>query len=98
MGYFRSGAHLYRALRLLPTHGPFAWCPPSTRAGTVFTALGGGSVAPSAVASAPAATHHPAAFAAVFVPAAVLALAGAVVATRLRPKAPPGPLNPADLR
>jgi MFS family permease len=67
-------------------------------AGTVFTALGGGSVAPSDVASAPAATHHPAAFAAVFVPAAVLALAGAVVATRLRPKAPPGPLNPADLR
>ena len=45
-------------------------------AGTVFAALGGGSTA-----------HHPAAFAAVFLPMAALALAGAFVAARLRPKA-----------
>lgn len=52
-------------------------------AGTVFTALGGGSVAPSASAVT-AASHHPAAFAAVFLPAAAIALAGVVVAGRLR--------------
>lgn len=55
-------------------------------AGTVFTALGGGSVAPSAAATATSATAHPAAFAAVFLPAAALALAGAAIATRLLPK------------
>lgn len=43
-------------------------------AGTVFAALGGGTTA-----------RHPAAFAAVFLPAAALALAGAVIAGRLRP-------------
>jgi MFS family permease len=53
-------------------------------AGTVFTALGGGSVAPKAAGVTAAATGHPAAFAAVFLPAAAIALAGAVVAARLR--------------
>jgi MFS family permease len=55
-------------------------------AGTVFTALGGGSVAPTTGDLAGAAVGHPAAFAAVFLPAAALALAGAAVAARLRPK------------
>ncbi|MBY8879289.1 MFS transporter [Streptomyces sp. PLK6-54] len=56
-------------------------------AGTVFTALGGGSVAPSAVSAAAGASHgHPAAFAAVFLPAAALALLGALVAPRLHPR------------
>ncbi|WP_225844433.1 MFS transporter [Streptomyces sp. HPF1205] len=52
-------------------------------AGTVFTALGGGSVAPSAT-GATAHAGHPAAFAAVFLPAAAIALAGAGIAARLR--------------
>jgi MFS family permease len=52
-------------------------------AGTVFAALGGGSVAPSAATAAVA--SHPAAFAAVFVPAAALALGASAVAARLRP-------------
>lgn len=47
-------------------------------AGTVFAALGGGTTG-----------HHPGAFAAVFLPAAALALAGAAIAARLRPKAAP---------
>ena len=53
-------------------------------AGTVFAALGGGSVGASATAAGGAAAAHPAAFAAVFLPAAVVALAGSCVATRLR--------------
>jgi MFS family permease len=53
-------------------------------AGTVFSALGGGSVAPSAAGAVAATTSHPAAFAAVFLPAGALALAGAAVASRLR--------------
>ena len=52
-------------------------------AGTVFAALGGGSVAPSATAAA--VSSHPAAFAAVFLPAAALALGASAVAARLRP-------------
>jgi MFS family permease len=55
-------------------------------AGTVFTALGGGSIAPSAAVSAASGSSHPAAFAAVFLPAAALALAGALIAGRLRPR------------
>lgn len=54
-------------------------------AGTVFAALGGGSVAPSAGA-ATATSAHPLAFTCVFLPAAVIALAGVPVAARLRPK------------
>lgn len=54
-------------------------------AGTAFAALGGGSLAPSASAAATVAASHPGAFAAVFLPAAVLACAAACVATRLRP-------------
>ncbi|BBA97639.1 putative multidrug resistance efflux protein [Actinacidiphila reveromycinica] len=55
-------------------------------AGTVFTALGGGSVgaATGAAAASAAGGGHPAAFAAVFVPAAGIALAGMLVAARLR--------------
>lgn len=56
-------------------------------AGTVFSALGGGTIAPSATHAATATAAHPAAFAAIFLPAAALALGGAAVATRLRPKA-----------
>ncbi|WSS20210.1 MFS transporter [Streptomyces sp. NBC_01190] len=55
-------------------------------AGTVFTALGGGSTAPAATSALTAAPSHPAAFAAVFLPAAAVALLGALVAARLRPK------------
>ncbi|WP_031076363.1 MFS transporter [Streptomyces sp. NRRL S-118] len=50
--------------------------------GAAFAALGGGSVAGHTAASG-AAGSHPAAFAAVFLPVAVVALAGAWVATRL---------------
>ncbi|MET9221627.1 MFS transporter [Streptomyces sp. NPDC003300] len=53
-------------------------------AGTVFAALGGGTVGATADASTTT-TAHPAAFAAVFLPAAALALVGAFVAGRLRP-------------
>ncbi|MFF6961073.1 MFS transporter [Streptomyces sp. NPDC008317] len=53
-------------------------------AGTVFAALGGGTVGAAADASTTT-TAHPAAFAAVFLPAAALALVGAFVAARLRP-------------
>ncbi|MFI0720082.1 MFS transporter [Streptomyces sp. NPDC021224] len=55
-------------------------------AGSVFAALGGGSVAPVAHAAARTAAH-PAAFAAVFLPAAALALAAAAISRRLRPEA-----------
>jgi hypothetical protein len=60
-------------------------------AGTVFTALGGGSVTPSATDPSQAVAGHPAAFAAVFLPAAAIALLGALVASRLRPKRQPRP-------
>jgi predicted MFS family arabinose efflux permease len=52
-------------------------------AGTVFSALGGGSVGAAPVPGT-AAAGHPAAFTAVFLPVAGIALAGAVVAARLR--------------
>jgi len=48
--------------------------------GTAFTALGGGSLAASASASA---ASHATAFAAVFLPAAAVALAGVALSTRL---------------
>ncbi|MEU6368488.1 MFS transporter [Streptomyces sp. NPDC046931] len=51
--------------------------------GAAFAALGGGTVAPTAV-GATAGGSHPAAFAAVFLPMAAVALAGAWVTTRLR--------------
>lgn len=54
-------------------------------AGTVFTALGGGAVSHVA-ASGPS---HPAAFAAVLLPAAAVALAGAFLAARLTSGKPP---------
>lgn len=58
-------------------------------AGTVFAALGGGAVGATVHDAAHgAAPHHPAAFAAVLLPAAALALAGAFIAARLRPKMP----------
>ncbi|WP_037907125.1 MFS transporter [Actinacidiphila yeochonensis] len=47
--------------------------------GTVFTALGGGSTTATAASAA-----HPGAFAAVFLPAAAIALTGAALAPRLR--------------
>ncbi|MFI0896675.1 MFS transporter [Streptomyces sp. NPDC020983] len=53
-------------------------------AGSVFAALGGGSVAP-AVHTAAHTASHPAAFAAVFLPAAALALCAAGISRRLRP-------------
>ncbi|MFF0202158.1 MFS transporter [Streptomyces sp. NPDC005017] len=49
--------------------------------GAAFAALGGGTVTHSAAGSA---ASHPAAFAAVFLPMALVALAGAWVTTRLR--------------
>ncbi|MBM9508826.1 MFS transporter [Actinacidiphila acididurans] len=52
-------------------------------AGTVFTALGGGSTAPDPTHPA-LSTAHPAAFAAVFLPAAAIALSGVAIAARLR--------------
>ncbi|MFI1975328.1 MFS transporter [Streptomyces wedmorensis] len=51
--------------------------------GAAFAALGGGAVG-HAVAATSTAGSHPAAFAAVFLPMAVVAAAGAWVATRLR--------------
>ncbi|MGX1882783.1 MFS transporter [Streptomyces sp. NPDC055287] len=52
--------------------------------GAVFAALGGGAVGTAHVTTAAATASHPAAFAAVFLPMAGVALAGAWVATRLR--------------
>jgi MFS family permease len=53
--------------------------------GAAFAALGGGAVAHTATAAAASgAGHHPAAFAAVFLPMAAVALVGAWVATRVR--------------
>ena len=54
-------------------------------AGSAFTALGGGSLTTT---SAGASTSHPTAFAAVFLPAAAIAQAGAAISARLRPKRP----------
>jgi hypothetical protein len=56
-------------------------------AGTVFAALGGGSVAPSADDVAATASAHPLAFTCVFLPAAAIALIGVALAGRLRPTA-----------
>ncbi|MEU9605214.1 MFS transporter [Streptomyces sp. NPDC048057] len=59
--------------------------------GAAFAALGGGSVAHHASTSAAeSAGSHPGAFAAVFLPMALVALAGAWVATRLRTRTPEG--------
>ncbi|CAL9475297.1 MFS transporter [Streptomyces sp. enrichment culture] len=54
--------------------------------GAAFAALGGGTVAHAATGSGAATGSHPAAFAAVFLPMAAVALAGSWVATRLREK------------
>jgi hypothetical protein len=51
--------------------------------GAAFAALGGGTSATTTTTSS-----HPAAFAAVFLPMAVVALAGAWVTTRMRTEAP----------
>ncbi|MGW3957508.1 MFS transporter [Streptomyces sp. NPDC004752] len=53
-------------------------------AGAAFAALGGGSMAASTAETATGGTGHPAAFAAVFLPMAAVALIGAWVTTRLR--------------
>ncbi|WP_186778047.1 MFS transporter [Streptomyces salinarius] len=54
--------------------------------GAAFAALGGGTVSHAAAGAGEASGSHPAAFAAVFLPMAAVALAGAWVATRLREK------------
>ncbi|MFE2457842.1 MFS transporter [Streptomyces sp. NPDC059402] len=54
--------------------------------GAAFAALGGGTVSHAAADAGEATGSHPAAFAAVFLPMAAVALAGAWVATRLREK------------
>ncbi|OEJ96064.1 MFS transporter [Streptomyces thermolilacinus] len=53
--------------------------------GAAFAALGGGAVGGHALAGAETAASHPVAFAAVFLPMAAVALAGAWVAARVRP-------------
>ncbi|MFF0226142.1 MFS transporter [Streptomyces sp. NPDC004629] len=53
-------------------------------AGAAFAALGGGSMAASAAETATGGAGHPAAFAAVFLPMAAVALIGVWVTTRLR--------------
>ncbi|MCP9987893.1 MFS transporter [Streptomyces sudanensis] len=53
--------------------------------GAAFAALGGGAVGGHALPGAEPAASHPAAFAAVFLPMAVVALVGAWVASRVRP-------------
>ncbi|MFD7058439.1 MFS transporter [Streptomyces sp. NPDC059906] len=52
--------------------------------GAAFAALGGGTVSHAATEAGAANSSHPAAFAAVFLPMAAVALAGAWVATRVR--------------
>ncbi|MEU8466984.1 MFS transporter [Streptomyces sp. NPDC029006] len=52
--------------------------------GAAFAALGGGSTAATTTTATAAGTGHPAAFAAVFLPTAVVALAGTWVTRRLR--------------
>ncbi|MEU0472789.1 MFS transporter [Streptomyces olivaceus] len=54
--------------------------------GAAFAALGGGTVTHAATGADGAAGSHPAAFTAVFLPMAAVALVGAWVATRLREK------------
>ncbi|WP_031510706.1 MFS transporter [Streptomyces megasporus] len=57
--------------------------------GAIFAALGGGSVSVSHEAGeAAAATSHPAAFLAVYLPSAAVALVGVLAAGRLRPEEP----------
>ncbi|MEU2183685.1 MFS transporter [Streptomyces thermolilacinus] len=53
--------------------------------GAAFAALGGGAVGGHALAGAETVASHPVAFAAVFLPMAAVALAGAWVAARVRP-------------
>ncbi|CAL9427987.1 MFS transporter [Streptomyces sp. enrichment culture] len=53
--------------------------------GAAFAALGGGAVGGHALPGAETAASHPVAFAAVFLPMAAVALAGAWVAARVRP-------------
>ncbi|MFV0129688.1 MFS transporter [Streptomyces sp. HMX112] len=68
--------------------------------GAAFAALGGGAagaVAGHASAGGTGGASHPAAFAAVFLPMAVVALAGAWVATRTRVKAPAAPADRAPV-
>ncbi|MGV9311588.1 MFS transporter [Streptomyces sp. NPDC003691] len=64
--------------------------------GAAFAALGGGAVGHHATAAASSGGSHPAAFAVVFVPMALVALAGAWVTTRLKVPAPaaPAPAGP----
>lgn len=62
--------------------------------GAAFAALGGGAVSHTAVASSGASGSHPAAFAAVFLPMAAVALAGAWVTTRVRERVPPAGVRP----
>jgi hypothetical protein len=52
--------------------------------GAAFAALGGGTVSHTTTTASTAAGSHPAAFAAVFLPMAAVALVGAWVTTRLR--------------
>ncbi|MEH0578366.1 MFS transporter [Streptomyces sp. B21-108] len=56
--------------------------------GAAFAALGGGSVAHAATDTTADGSSHPAAFVAVFLPMAAVALAGAWVATRVRERRP----------
>ncbi len=56
--------------------------------GAAFAALGGGSVAHATTAAAADGASHPAAFAAVFLPMAAVALLGAWVTTRLHERHP----------
>ncbi|MFE7299712.1 MFS transporter [Streptomyces sp. NPDC057579] len=69
--------------------------------GVLFVAFGGGSIAVGGAAPATtggaAPVSHPAAFLAVFAAMAVVAVVGAVVAARLRPKAVDGPRSSVEL-
>lgn len=57
--------------------------------GAAFAALGGGTAGHSATTATAGSGSHPAAFAAVFLPMAAVALAGAWVATRVRERTDP---------
>ncbi|KPI23204.1 major facilitator superfamily MFS_1 [Actinobacteria bacterium OV450] len=64
--------------------------------GAAFAVLGGGAVgAGHAVSEGAGGATHPAAFLVVFLPMACVALVGAWVATRLDPRPPPAPAEPA---
>ncbi|WFB09241.1 MFS transporter [Streptomyces sp. LX-29] len=68
--------------------------------GVLFVSFGGGSVAAEgghAGAAAATGGSHPAAFVAVYVAMATVALVGALVTTRLRPKATTGPATADDV-